>query len=95
MKELPKSKREASLKAILCLAWPDGKYLLSSAGIRGIIANKPAKKIQIGFPFRSILWIPIFKKYFINLNQEEWDTISHRRKAIKKFIPILKKYARH
>jgi len=95
MRNLPRSKRKASLKAILCLAWPNGKYYLSVAKINGLIANHATRKRLRGYPFRSIFWIPCFKKYFINLNHREWNIISHRKKAIKKFIPILKKYARH
>jgi XTP/dITP diphosphohydrolase len=91
MKELPKSRRQACLKVVICLAFPDGRYFLSKGEIKGVIAQKPCRKVDKGFPFRSILLIHRFKKYFVYLSRKEQEQINHRKKALKKIIKILKK----
>ncbi|MBU4298450.1 hypothetical protein KJ636_00170 [Patescibacteria group bacterium] len=59
--------------------------------IRGIITEKPKGKLIKGYPFRTIFYLPKFKKTFAQLGFKRELEIGHRRKAVKKLIPVLKK----
>lgn len=89
---VPWSKRKARLLAIVALEDPVQKKIhISQAFIKGIIHTEISPKRIKGFPFRSIFWVPKFKKYFVDLTKKELNTIDHRKKALKKLKPILKK----
>lgn len=89
LKDLPWIKRKAKMRLVICLASPNGRYFLSKGEIKGYITPKPCKKIIKGFPFRSIFWIPRFKKHYVYLNKKEQELINHRKKALRKIIKIL------
>lgn len=80
LRGVPGEKRGAQLKAVIGLIFPsDEKFYTFEGILRGIIAEKPFDKIIAGYPFRSI---------FITDNQ----LFAHRKKAVEKAIPIIKKY---
>jgi XTP/dITP diphosphohydrolase len=85
---VPKSKRSARLKAVIGLNFPPGKKIYTFEGaLKGFIAEKPIAKRLKGYPFRSI-FIPLNnKKYLGQLN-----IVAHRKKAVEKSLPIIKKY---
>ncbi len=90
MKGVPQEKRGAQLRVVIALAIP-GKGVMTSEGkIKGIILTKPQKEIIPGYPYRSILYLPSYKKTFNQLSPEEELEINHRRKAIKQIIKFLK-----
>ena len=81
-------KRKAKLKAVMALAVPPKKIFTVESEIRGFITFKPRRLIP-GYPFRSIFYLPKFKKVFSELSFKEEVKIGHRKKAFQKFIPIL------
>lgn len=83
--------RSAQLRAILCLALPDGKTYQVEGKIRGIIAEKPYKKHKQGFPFDALLYFPDKKKYYYQLKYEDKVSTNHRTIALQKMKPILGK----
>ena len=91
LKGVPLEKRGAQLRAIVALAI-NGKVKIFEAALRGIILERPVKKIIPGYPFRSLFYVPEIKKVLAEADKEEEILISHRKKAIEKLLPIIKKY---
>ncbi|MGC9031369.1 MAG: non-canonical purine NTP pyrophosphatase [Minisyncoccia bacterium] len=88
LKNVPWNKRKAKLKIVLALVFPPKKIFTAEAQIKGFITTKPKKMIP-GYPFRSIFYIPKLKKVYSELSFKKEVEIGHRKKAIKKLIPIL------
>lgn len=88
LKGVPKEKRSARLKAIIGLNFPPSKKIYTFEGtLKGFIAEKPIKKRLKGYPFRSI-FIPAGDKKYLGQS----DIVAHRKKAVEKSLPIIKKY---
>jgi XTP/dITP diphosphohydrolase len=92
MKGLPEDKRGAQLRLVLALVLPDGEIHTSEGVIRGIIAEQPSSYRRIGFPYRSLLYLPEIKKFYNHdeLAKEVHLAYNHRRKALEKLKPILR-----
>lgn len=102
LKAVPWKKRGAQLRTILSLAIPARDPVSGGicrgrtpvftfeGKIRGIIAKKPKGRLLKGYPFRLIFYLPKFKKTFAELGLKKEIEIGHRRKAVKKLIPVLK-----
>ena len=85
---VPKGKRSAQLKAVIGLNFPPGKKIYTFEGVlKGFIAKKPIKKRLKGYPFRSI-FIPFGDKKYLGQS----SIVAHRKKAVEKSLPIIKKY---
>ncbi len=84
--------RRAKLTACLCLYIPE-KIIYAEESIGGVIAEKPAKNVFPGFPFRSLLWIPSLKKFYNEdeFTESETKKYNHRYKAIQKIKNFLNK----
>ena len=92
-KNLPDTNRNAKFAAVLVLAFPNGKTFSVRGEIEGIIARKPFLKTLRGYPYRSFFYLPEIGKYYheSDLSQEEEKLYNHRRKAIEKLKPIIKR----
>lgn len=88
---LKNKNRSARLRAILCLALPNGKTYQVEGKIRGVIAEKPYAKYKEGFPFDALLYFPDKKKYYYQLKYEDKIPINHRTISLSKIKPILRK----
>lgn len=93
LKDVPLEKRGAQLRAVLALAFPDGKVYTSEGKVRGVIAEKPFQNRTAGFPFRSLLYLTEIKKFYHqnDLTKEENLKYNHRGKALKKLKKIISK----
>lgn len=91
LKGVPLKKRGAQLKVVMALAI-DGKIKTFDGVLRGIIIKKPIKKIIPGYPFRSLFYLPEIKKVLGELPLKKEAEIAHRKKAIEKALPTLKKF---
>lgn len=79
---VPCEKRTAKLGGFLVF-W-NGKVLLTYENyIEGFITNKPVGVIEKGFPYRAILYIPMFKKLYADLTDEEHHQVNFRRKSLE------------
>ena len=88
LKGVPVEKRGAQLRAVIGLAFPGDQQIYTFEGIlRGRIAEKPLGKTIVGYPFRSI-FIPENNDKYLS----ELSVIAHRKQAIEKALPIIKKY---
>lgn len=85
-------KRGAQLRAVIALLL-DKKIMIFEGILRGIILEEPIEKVIPGFPFRRIFYLSRIKKVIGELTpEEEKKVLTHRRKALKKAIPIIKKH---
>lgn len=90
LKGVPWRKRGAQFRVIVALAIPEKGVFTFEGKKRGIILTKPRGKIISGYPYRSIFYLPKFRKSFNQLNFKEEVKISHRKRPVKKLISILK-----
>ena len=95
MKGLSEDKRGAQLRLVLALVLPDGKTYTSEGIIRGIIAEKPSSYRRIGFPYRSLLYLPEINKFYNHdaLAKDEHLAYNHRRKALEKLKPFIQNFS--
>jgi len=88
---VPFWKRKAKLCVVLALKFPEEKKVYLARGeIQGFILKNPSKKIIPGYPFRSLFYIPKFKKVYSEISEKELRKVSHRKKALEKLLPIIK-----
>lgn len=92
MNDVPLEKRTARMRTAIALVLPGKKEPKIFEGkIEVIIAPKPAKKIITGYPFRSFMYLPQQKKYFVDIPFSKQSIFSHRGEAVKKLKPYLNK----
>lgn len=60
--------------------------------IEGIIPEEPSSKVVPGFPYRSVLFLPQYGKFYIDLPEEEHEEINHRRVACRELLLKLEPY---
>lgn len=79
--------RKAVLKTVITIYNPDnGKYLQATGMIEGEIGKTMPKKIQSGYPIRSIFFISKAGKYLSELTKKEKSIYNHRLLAVKQII---------
>jgi XTP/dITP diphosphohydrolase len=88
-KDTPLEKRGAQLRLVLAFLDPTGKIHTSEAAVRGIIPLQPSLRRTVGFPFRSLLFIPEIHKFYDHeiLTKEETDRFNHRKRAVELLKP--------
>lgn len=92
MKNIKDANRQAQLATCACLYLPkNDNHFLAKEKISGKISEKPFTKDTNGYPFRTLFIVDKFDKYYDELTEDEHEKINHRRKAIKRLIPIILK----
>mgnify|MGYP005865985745 FL=1 len=91
MRNIPKDKRTCHLVAVIALVMPNGKVYTQWAQIDGIVAQKPTDKRLAGYPYRSLFYLPQFKKFYLELTDKEHEKINHRKLALLKLKSHLEK----
>lgn len=89
MKGVPQDKRQARYKVVFALADASGLITTAEGSMEGLVTNEP--KGKHGFGYDPILFIPQFNKTAAQITLEQKNSISHRKQALEKLIPILKK----
>jgi XTP/dITP diphosphohydrolase len=83
MKGVPKQKRSCRLIAVIAVGTPFG-IATADASIEGVLAEKPSPKRIEGYPFRSVMFLPNYGKYFCDLDDGEMEIMNHRKAALEK-----------
>jgi len=81
---VPREKRTARLKLVLCCIMPGQEPIFSDGAIEGIITEKQETALIVGYPFRSIMFIPQFNKMFSELSETEHRSLNQRVLALNK-----------
>ena len=83
MMPVPKENREAKFRTVIAYK-DDNRELSCDGSVKGEIAQSP--KGSFGFGYDSVFYYPPFEKTFAELSEEEKNSISHRGRALRKFL---------
>jgi len=88
LENVPINKRSAKFVCVAVLVFPDGKTYMVKEECNGSIEFKP--KGEHGFGYDPIFLVPEYNKTFAELGDKIKNRISHRGKAIRRMIDIIK-----
>ncbi|MBR5154664.1 MAG: RdgB/HAM1 family non-canonical purine NTP pyrophosphatase [Alphaproteobacteria bacterium] len=88
LKETNSSNRAAHFSCVIVLAYPDGNYKAFEGRVDGAIATQ--KSGTAGFGYDPIFIPTGFNRSFAEFDSIEKNKISHRGRALQKFINFLK-----
>ena len=83
MMRVPKENREAKFRTVIAYK-DDNRELSCDGSVKGEIAQSP--KGIFGFGYDSVFYYPPLEKTFAELSEEEKNSISHRGRALRKFL---------
>ena len=83
MMRVPKENREAKFRTVIAYK-DDNRELSCDGSVKGEIALSP--KGSFGFGYDSVFYYPPLEKTFAELSEEEKNSISHRGRALRKFL---------
>ena len=83
MMRVPKEDREAKFRTVIAYK-DDNRELSSDGSVNGEIAQ--STKGSFGFGYDSVFYYPPLEKTFAELSEEEKNSISHRGRALRKFL---------
>lgn len=86
LKAVPKEKRAAKFVSAVCCVFPDGRRVEALGECPGEIAFAPAGEDGFGYD-------PVFlvgDKTYAQMTAQEKDAVSHRGKALRGFVEMLK-----
>lgn len=91
LRGVPLEKRTAKFTNMTVLADKTGKIVaLGAEYINGHIPLEISPKKVEGFPYRSVLFVTMFQKFWIDLTPEEYKELGFRYKAVKQLVPKIK-----
>lgn len=91
MRKIPKDQRQARFEACLYYVDPNlNKHLFEEGVIEGSISEKASKKVEKGYPYRSVFKVARFGKFYTDLTADEHNQINHRFQALKRLALKLK-----
>ncbi len=83
MMRVPKKNREAKFRTVIAYK-DDNRELSCDGSVKGEIARAP--KGNFGFGYDSVFYYPPLEKTFAELSEEVKNSISHRGRALRKFL---------
>jgi len=89
LKDVPGEKRSACFRCVIAIATPDGEVGLCSGECPGFIALEPRGKE--GFGYDPIFYLPGLGKTMAELTLEVKNEVSHRGKAARQAIRLLRR----
>jgi XTP/dITP diphosphohydrolase len=91
LNNVPSKNRQAALQTCICFFDPQsGQLLFEIEKVEGVVANKPSKMRIKGFPYRSLLIVSKFNKYYDDLNESEHALVNHRFIALRRLSTKIK-----
>jgi XTP/dITP diphosphohydrolase len=88
MAGIPPEKRQCTLGVAIALSTPFG-IMTSFSDVPGIVADKPSKNRTPGLPYRSIVFLPNYGKYYCDLSDSEREILNHRKHALNKIKDMI------
>jgi XTP/dITP diphosphohydrolase len=80
---------KARFRCVVAIAAPDNSVRFAEGICTGEII--PEERGKYGFGYDSIFWLPEIRKTLAELSMDEKNQLSHRARAIRAALPILKK----
>jgi XTP/dITP diphosphohydrolase len=84
----PDKGRGCRYVSVLAIATPDGRIFQRTGFCRGVVADVPAG--TNGFGYDPIFFLPELGRTMAQLEQSEKAEISHRGRAVRKALPLLR-----
>ncbi len=88
IENVPETERTARFKTVVTCIFPDGRELQTDGVCEGLILREG--RGADGFGYDPLFYYPEFDKTFAELTSDEKNSVSHRGKAMRKFISELK-----
>ncbi|KUK56330.1 MAG: Non-canonical purine NTP pyrophosphatase [Atribacteria bacterium 34_128] len=88
LENIPINKRNAKFVCVVVLVFPDGKIYTVKEECKGSITFSP--KGEYGFGYDPIFLVPGYNKTFAELGDKIKNKISHRGKAMRRMVEIIK-----
>lgn len=88
LSDVPKTQRIARYLCVIACLLPDGTIETTSGEVEGLITSEP--KGDKGFGYDPIFFSPIYGKTMAELEDNDKNIISHRGKALRDMIQLLK-----
>ncbi len=88
LRDVPDDRRTARFRCVLAIASPQQVIDVVAGTVEGVITHAPAGKN--GFGYDPIFWVPEFGQTLAQVAADEKHRISHRGKAARAAVPILK-----
>lgn len=93
LKGLPREKRTARLSFVACVSDPKGNIIFEdSNNLEGFVVEETRPVTILGYPFRSILFIPEAGKTYAELSEEEHKRLSHKKVVAQRLAKFLLEY---
>jgi XTP/dITP diphosphohydrolase len=89
LKDVPQDRRSARFRCVIAIAQPGGEVELCSGECRGVITLEPRGKE--GFGYDPIFYLPELGKTMAELPLEEKNRVSHRGRAAREAIELLRR----
>ena len=86
---VPQAERTGRFRCVVALATPEGHVATAEGAIEGLIAFEPQKKH--GFGYDPIFFIPEFSCTITQLPPKTKNRISHRARAARAAVPIIRR----
>ncbi len=90
MKDIPTHDRAARFKVVIAFC-NKGACETATGTIEGRVADQAAPTWEKGFPYRALIFVQKFAKLYKDLTAAEHEEINHRRAALEKLKPAIKK----
>jgi XTP/dITP diphosphohydrolase len=88
---VPEGERSAHFRCVIAIAQPDGEAELCSGECEGVIALEP--RGEAGFGYDPVFYLPQLGKTMAELSLEEKNSVSHRGRAAREAIKLLRRLA--
>ncbi len=88
LKDVPEEKRSARFRCVIAIATPDGEVEFCSGECPGVITLEP--RGEEGFGYDPIFYLPELGKTMAELTLEEKNRVSHRGRAAREAIELLR-----
>jgi len=87
--KIPLDQRTARFTTVLCLVKSAEEIYFAENSITGQLTEKFHSGYPKGFPYRAHFVEKTFSRHLMDLTEEEYDQINHRRKNVKEIIGYL------
>jgi XTP/dITP diphosphohydrolase len=88
LRDVPAERRTARFRCVVVIASPDGETHSAEGVCEGLITYKPAG--HGGFGYDPVFFLPKYNCTMAQLSQEEKNRTSHRARAIRAALPVLR-----
>lgn len=87
MEGVPLGERTARFRIVLAVYFPaEREFITVEKANEVIIPDKSSPRREPYFPYRSVMYLPKYEKYFVELTPEERREVDHRASACKELL---------